>query len=265
MADVKWFNAVKGVFETWLDMLDGTWARIVAAIGIANVFSCEIIRPADTTQYATSDVIGVNVAIVGITAQAVTGLCLVQVAASVIDTILLDKDYITIASATGTTEANGDYTMTKVDATHFTIPVTFVNAWISGGTIAKMAQVDIARVNGGSGYINWLRLVTNNTSTTNAQFDIYVYFSLLSAILDNGQQTVLYANASKGIFLGSFVMSSGGTGSDSVRSDILNVNTLFKCATGSKRLYFRLVNTSATGYTPASAQKFSLTIGADLN
>jgi hypothetical protein len=125
--------------------------------------------------------------------------------------------------------------------------------------------MDVARINGGSGYINWLRLVTNNATVTNAIFDIYAYWTPVSAILDNAQQTILYANATKGILLGTVALAVGGTGSDAVKGDIFNINLLFKCVASSKRLYFRIVNPTATGYIPASAQKFSLTLGFDLN
>lgn len=49
--------------------------------------------------------------------------------------VLQTGDVVTIAGVTGTTEANGTWVITVVDATHFTIPVTFANAWISGGTV----------------------------------------------------------------------------------------------------------------------------------
>ena len=276
MPDLTYKIPGESIIKKFKDMFDGTFAEVMAALlqpgenhfgevgGNCNIISAEIIRPADTTQYATNDVIGINVAIVGITAHT-NGNCKVEVAAAVLDTILLDQDFVTIAGVVGTTEANGNNIITKVDPTHFTIPVSFQHAWSSAGTIAKMAQMDIARVNGGSGYLNWLRLVTNNTTVTNATFDIYMYWNPITGILDNAQHTVLYANAGNGLYLGSITLAAGGTGSDSVRGDIPNLNLLFKCAAGSKRLYFRIVNTTATGYIPASAQKLSLTVGADLN
>ena len=49
---------------------------------------------------------------------------------------LITGDVVTIASVTGTTEANGTWIVgTIVDSTDFLIPVTFVNAWVSGGTV----------------------------------------------------------------------------------------------------------------------------------
>lgn len=223
------------------------------------IVSDEFVRPADTTQYATNDVVGVNFAVVGVTSGP-GGLCKVEVAAGIIDVTIKDGDFVTIASIVGTTEANGDNYATKFDATHFTIPVAFINAYTSGGTIARMPQMEIARVNGGSGFINALKLSTNNTTVTNAVFDCYAYETPLSAILDNAQQMVLYANAGKGIFLGTIVMVAGGTGSDGLHGYIANINLLFKCAANSKRIYLRYVNPTATGYIPASGQKFTSSI-----
>lgn len=49
---------------------------------------------------------------------------------------------VTIAGVTGTTEANGTWPVTVVDSTHFTINVTFVNAYIGGpGTVQPTGAV----------------------------------------------------------------------------------------------------------------------------
>ena len=46
----------------------------------------------------------------------------------------LAGDSIAIGKITGTTEANGTWTVANVsDTTHFDIPIVFVNAWVSGG------------------------------------------------------------------------------------------------------------------------------------
>jgi len=47
---------------------------------------------------------------------------------------LLTGDSITITGVTGTTEANGTWTVTKIDATHFDLQTSvFTNAYVSGG------------------------------------------------------------------------------------------------------------------------------------
>jgi hypothetical protein len=48
---------------------------------------------------------------------------------------------VTIAGTTGTVEANGAWVITVIDTTHFTIPVAYANAWISGGTCTNASNV----------------------------------------------------------------------------------------------------------------------------
>lgn len=51
---------------------------------------------------------------------------------------LSTNDYCFIKGVTGTTEANGSWKITKVDATSFTLQgSTYVNVWVSGGTVHK--------------------------------------------------------------------------------------------------------------------------------
>ena len=229
------------------------------------VFSDTMVRPNDTTQYSFLDVIGVNIAVVGVTAHT-DGNCKVEVAASIIDVTIKDADRVTIASVTGTTEANGDYFITKIDTTHFTIPVPFVHAFISGGTIARMFQMDMARVNGGSFLINHAKLKKNSTVTLNVQYDLYLFTTPPSAVLDNAQQPVLYS--ATGTLLGTFIpiaptggTGSGGTGSDSTHAFIPNINLEFQAEPNSKKGYCRLVMAASTGEIPVANTSMTLTIG----
>lgn len=48
---------------------------------------------------------------------------------------------VTISGIVGTTEANGTHPVTVVDSTHFTIPVTFVNAYVSGGSVQPLGTI----------------------------------------------------------------------------------------------------------------------------
>jgi hypothetical protein len=232
--------------------------------GQSIVVSDAMTRPADTTQYSTNDVFAVNITVSGVTANPGNGLCLVQVPAGVMDTTIKDQDMVTLSSIAGTTEANGDFIATKVDATHFTIPIAFVHAYTSGGSIARMFQMNLARVAGGSGLINFVKLKMNTTVTLNAVFDLYSFDSYPSAILDNVQQTVLYANS--GRWLGTFVAivggtGSGGTGSDSNLAMISSINIIFQAQAGSQKTFFRLVNVSTTGFIPTSAMNMTLLVG----
>lgn len=49
---------------------------------------------------------------------------------------MITGDIVIVSGVTGTTEANGTWTVTVIDATHIEIPVTFVHAFTSGGTVA---------------------------------------------------------------------------------------------------------------------------------
>ena len=64
------------------------------------------------------------------------------------DHSLTSGDIATISSVVGTTEANGTHTVTVVSPKTFTIPVTFVNAYASGGTITPsiFASTDVGRL-----------------------------------------------------------------------------------------------------------------------
>lgn len=272
------FKGSKNYLRSLLAAVTDTWdptnhwfrtnATVSASITIGvsgTVLSVEQTRPNDTTQYSTNDIIGTNVAVVGVTNHAGDNYCLVQVASSVIDTILKDQDYISISSIVGTTEANVSAIMTKIDATHFTIPITFVHAYTSGGSIARYAQLDVVGTNGASGYINWMKIVKNSTTTVNALFDVYAHWDPPVPILDNAQFATLYANATKGCYLGQALFVSGGTGSDSAFAMMQNLNTLFCCLADSKRLYFSLVNVAATGYIPTANEKFTFVLGIDKN
>lgn len=83
-------------------------------------------------------------------------------------------DKIKIASVTGTTEANGFWTVTKIDADHFDLQAsTFVNAYVSGGTAVyqgTFVSTDVGRclrIKSGASW-GWGRIasVIDNSSIT---------------------------------------------------------------------------------------------------
>lgn len=258
MSDQIIRELVSGLDEKWIDAGDGTFKRVVSADN-PKILSGTSKRPANTTQYAKNDVVGIDVSVVGVTAHS-NGLCKVEVAASVIDTIINDGDYVTIASIVGTTEANGNFLITKIDATHFTIPITFVNAYTSGGTISKDLQFDLGTVNAAGFFLSWFKLSANSTVVTNAQFAVYLHTEQITSIADNSQATMLAANVLKSHYLGTFVLVGGGTGSDSIM-DVQDINRYFKLGSSYKRVFLRLVNTSETGWIPPSGTTFTVIIG----
>lgn len=55
--------------------------------------------------------------------------------------VLQTGDVVTIASVTGSTEVNGTWPITVIDATHFEIPVTSITPYVSGGTVQYTGAV----------------------------------------------------------------------------------------------------------------------------
>jgi len=65
----------------------------------------------------------------------------------------LTGNLIAVDAVTGTVEANGGWTATVVDATHFTIPVAFVNAWTGGGRVRMRCGAGLVAI--GSVEFEW--------------------------------------------------------------------------------------------------------------
>lgn len=66
---------------------------------------------------------------------------------------LLTGNLVAVDSVTGTVEANGGWTATVIDATHFTIPVAFVNAWTGGGNVRMRCGAGLVAI--GSAKFEW--------------------------------------------------------------------------------------------------------------
>lgn len=224
----------------------------------ALILTDEVTRPANTTQYSQYDIIGMDVLISGVTNT--TPAVISTDAASL--ALFSDGDFVTISGVGGSTGVNGNYTMTKLSSTTFSVPVAAGGAYTSGGTISKMLQVSAAAQNGDGGYINWISLRKSTNTVTNASYDIYMFWNYPTINTDHATQTFYYADKGKGIYLGSISMNST-TGSDSAVATLTNINTLFKTANDSIKIYFRLVNNASTGYIPGSAEKFHITVGVD--
>lgn len=55
--------------------------------------------------------------------------------------VLQTGDVVTIAGVVGATEVNGTWKITVIDTTHFSIPVTSITAYVSGGTVQYTGSV----------------------------------------------------------------------------------------------------------------------------
>jgi hypothetical protein len=109
-----------------------------------------------------------------------------------------------------------------------------------------------ARALGGSGVILSARHLKNSTAI--ASFRLHLYrASTASAVNDNAQFALLFANRSTRIGFIDFAHSTGGTGSDSTNALSTFVNLPFICDAATSSLFGILTTTS--GYTPASAEQ----------
>jgi hypothetical protein len=142
------------------------------------------------------------------------------------------------------------------------------NDVVSDSTSATTIQslVNVARINGGSGYIVGAALRTNLKSVT-PRIRVHLFNAVGATVsADNAPAQSKYADIGKR--LGSFDLAALATSVDTTNSDYSGVvdSTLripFVCAGGDRNLYF--VTETLDAFTPASGEKFSLTIFADVN
>jgi hypothetical protein len=120
-----------------------------------------------------------------------------------------------------------------------------------------------ARKNAGSGYITKARLMKSTATTTNASFRLWVYNASPTAINDNAQFTLLWANRASRIGYVDFTLTTEGTGSDSAGAVVADIRIPFVCAAGSKALYGRLEAKAA--YTPGSGESFFIELTLEQN
>lgn len=105
-----------------------------------------------------------------------------------------------------------------------------------------------------------IRLTTDSTTTTNGSFRIYFTDTTQTAIADNSQQTLLYANRTVRVGYADLSLSTGGTGSNCAESFVSDVNIPFKSV--STDFYGYLVAKAA--YVPAANQKFYIELVCQL-
>jgi len=132
--------------------------------------------------------------------------------------------------------------------------------------VPAIALTNIARVNGGSGYIMGCRLITNDKSKVPA-FRVHLY-NVNTAVIagDNLNHKELYADNAKKV--AQFDLPAMTTPQDSTNSDISRTQDFtlripFVCAGGSRTLY--VVLETLTAFTPASGSQFTIVVTANLN
>jgi len=137
------------------------------------------------------------------------------------------------------------------------------NDAVSNSTTAPVAFTftDLARLNGGAGYITKARLMTNQSGNT-ARFRLHLFTISPTAINDNEPYTLLYANFASRIGTVEFpACSTSGSGSTAAKAESPDIRILYKCESDSRTVYGLLEVLDA--FTPASEQKFQIKLSAD--
>lgn len=131
-------------------------------------------------------------------------------------------------------------------------------------TTTMQALANAARVSGGSGYIVGIRISTDKKSIV-PQFRVHFYNTNGATLSgDNANWQDKYADASKRVAY--YDMPAMSTGADTTNSDMsraldMTMRIPYVCAATS--LYFVLE--TLTAFTPASGEKFTVTIFVDRN
>jgi len=157
----------------------------------------------------------------------------------------------------------------SVVAASFTRPAN-VTAYASKDAVSDATSspnvltfTDIARVNGGTGYIVKARLETDQ-STNVARFRLHLFNTAPTAINDNAPYTLLWANRAARIGYVDFDgCQTEGTGSDCANAVNDTVRLHFKCAADSRTLYG--IKETLDAFTPASGQNFYVALSAELD
>lgn len=133
---------------------------------------------------------------------------------------------------------------------------------IAAGATQQLVLRNVARVQGGGGYITAASIITNlNTFLP----PIRIYFSTANPpplIADNSPFTLLYANRVGLWYVDLPALATGGSGSDSAMAEDIVDRLPFTCAPGSRDITIQLVVGAAA--TPASGQQFRVAIKTEL-
>lgn len=134
---------------------------------------------------------------------------------------------------------------------------------VISATSATNMSFQLARINGGSGEINKVLLVTDQ-ATNNSGYKILWYSTNITALADNAQNTLLYANRDS--FIGTTFLNavSGETGTNTGVFSMNDYDRLqFNCGSSSREIFGVLV--TLDGFTPASGQLFFVKVWANLD
>ena len=150
----------------------------------------------------------------------------------------------------------------RINATEITRPAN-TTAYTAGdgvgtGTSVVSTLSNAARQNSGGGRILAVRLFKSGTTVTSATFTVLFFNTAPTDVADNAAFNLLYAESSR--FVGSVALSTmtvQGSGGGFAFS-APNPSIWYTTASGSKALYAVIIATA--GYTPASAETFTLSV-----
>jgi hypothetical protein len=198
-----------------------------------------------------------------------------------------------ICDADGRLYVEGQIALDALPAGTNTIGATYSNSVVKSATIQRPADTtayaaldviapgvvnesnpgylifsDMARANGGTGTIVRARLMTDNPACA-AMMQLHLFHTAPTAINDNAQYTLLYANAANRIGTIKFpALTTEGTGSTAAAAMRPSYDGAYnwpglwyKTKSDGTALYGILETLDA--FTPASAQNFYIELGAD--
>ena len=216
--------------------------------GAAAKLTASITRPTGATPYSALDVCAAATIAVTGTASGSGGHVRLAVAAHSIVT----GQAVTIAAVGGTVEANGNWIATYVDSTHIEIPVAYINAWTSAGTIQPMITLlGVGRINGGSIWIDGFRRCTNDPNDIVAH-RLWFYILQPTQPADNAVFTLLWANVLKRAkYVDLPAMATEGAGSDCMMSENITDRLHIQCDVNDMALF--VIDEVRAAYTPTTA------------
>lgn len=121
---------------------------------------------------------------------------------------------------------------------------------------ANLTFANVARANGGTGYIVGLRIMTSNVAAVlNKRFRLHLFHTAPTAIADNAPYTLLYANRANRVgYIDTGGANTEGAGSDAYTARNIVDRLPFVCAGGSDDLIGILE--VLDGFQPGNAQTF---------
>lgn len=138
-----------------------------------------------------------------------------------------------------------------------TTPYTIGDAIAESDSAGTPWSFEVGRIETGSGIIVGATISTDQSANT-AQFELDLYRAALTGVNDNAEAARLYAL--QAFYLDTIQFPAAAkktTNSTQAEATISGINIPFKCAANS--LIYGILRT-ATAFTPASGQKFRITL-----